>query len=491
MLLNSSCPLQASSVMPVGQKCPMKNDSLGSLGTLDDECDNLSIIPQNNTYGMGKVPQERRAPTEYGNLISSQGSSLMKSVKLAPLCTNGVIGCQSTCGTSHLTEKDSKEEFMFIQRESELSNKEHAFPPKNRPYSHLRRSSGGNCSQASRSTSFDDESVMGSVRDSVTLLNFLGRNPTEIDMVRVAFTRAQESIDDIFSIDGSGILNRNKFDKIPSYTKDEFIIGQHLGKGSFSDVFEVTVVNALKNAQAEAQDELDALLAKAVEKMGCQHVMKSTNGQSLSNQSSNEGIRRPPRRNSMLSSFCFGSTGRTELNTARHGKRVTLAMKCLRPHARINFEHFLVGVEDLVRETAILSSLDHPNIIRLHGRAGTGPSFKLTDGYFILLDRLQGTLRDKIAQWRKIYSKSQKKTPSLDQIKVAFAVSDALLYLHDNDIVLRDLKPANVGFDSSGTLKLFDFGFAANIPPPAEMSSEGNSKGISEEPHLLHDYVEH
>ncbi|KAL3779661.1 hypothetical protein HJC23_006817 [Cyclotella cryptica] len=360
---------------------------------------------------------------------------------------------------------------MFIHRESELSNKEHAFLRKNRPSSHLRRSSGGNCSQASRSTSFDDESVMGSVGrdlDSITPLNFLGKNPTEIDMVRVAFTRAQESIDDFFSIDGSGILNRSKFDEIPSYTKDEFIIGQHLGKGSFSDVFEVTVVNALKNAQAEAQDELDALLAKAVEKMGCQHEMKNTNGQSLSNQSSNEGRRRPLRRNSMLSSFCFGSIGRTNLNTARHGERVTLAMKCLRPHARSNFEHFLVGVEDLVRETAILSSLDHPNIIRLHGRAGTGPSFKLTDGYFILLDRLQGTLRDKIAWWRKIYSKSQKKTPSLDQIKVAFA--------------------ANVGFDSRGTLKLFDFGFAAKIPPPAEISSEGNSEGISEEPQLLHDY---
>ena len=47
-----------------------------------------------------------------------------------------------------------------------------------------------------------------------------------------------------------------------------------------------------------------------------------------------------------------------------------------------------------MHETAILAALDHPHIIRLHGRAGGGavasPSL-LSDGYFILLDRLTGT----------------------------------------------------------------------------------------------------
>ncbi|KAL7523032.1 hypothetical protein ACHAXR_000175, partial [Thalassiosira sp. AJA248-18] len=36
-------------------------------------------------------------------------------------------------------------------------------------------------------------------------------------------------------------------------------------------------------------------------------------------------------------------------------------------------------------------------------------------------------------------------------------------YLHSKNIVFRDLKPANVGFDSMGVLKLFDFGFAFSV----------------------------
>ena len=44
-------------------------------------------------------------------------------------------------------------------------------------------------------------------------------------------------------------------------------------------------------------------------------------------------------------------------------------------------------------------------------------------------------------------------------------------YLHDKKVLFRDLKPTNVGFDSMGVLKLFDFGFAICVPPPESSST--------------------
>jgi serine/threonine protein kinase len=135
----------------------------------------------------------------------------------------------------------------------------------------------------------------------------------------------------------------------------------------------------------------------------------------------------------------------------------------------------MIGVDDLVHETAILSKLDHPHIVKIHGRAGgsLSNSLRLSEGYFILLDRLVDTLDDRIKRWKKITS--DKKPPTMSQIKTAISVADALSYLHANKIIFRDLKPANIGYDSSGVLKLFDFGFATVVGE------------VEDDDHLLYD----
>jgi serine/threonine protein kinase len=46
---------------------------------------------------------------------------------------------------------------------------------------------------------------------------------------------------------------------------------------------------------------------------------------------------------------------------------------------------------------------------------------------------------------------------------VAKGVASGLKYLHDCQIVLRDLKPANIGFNKEGQVRLFDFGMAQNL----------------------------
>ena len=298
------------------------------------------------------------------------------------------------------------------------------------------------CSRSS-TLSIDEYSTEfeGGELDSVTLLNRLGDNPTEREMAQVALSRAQESMKDCFSVG----VDQACFDKIPSYSKDDLQLGKHLGKGSFSDVFEV-IVTMNDGKQAGVTSDFDKILVDAAIKTnGSLGPSKGAQVNSSSVITSDSFGRRKPsqRRHSMCSSVCVGSLGRPQSDGAHSGKRMTLAMKCLRPQARSNFEHFLVGVEDLIHETAILSSLDHPNIIKLWGRAGNNTSFKLSDGYFILVDRLKDTLQDKIDRWAKSYPNARKNPPSLHQIKVACDLSNAISYLHMSNVVFRDLKPVS------------------------------------------------
>ena len=84
--------------------------------------------------------------------------------------------------------------------------------------------------------------------------------------------------------------------------------------------------------------------------------------------------------------------------------RLVFAMKCLRPTIRNDPDQFIIGSEDLVHETAILASLNHKHIIKVHGRAsGTlADAFVFNDGYFILLDKLNGTLHNRIDGWKEM-----------------------------------------------------------------------------------------
>ena len=136
------------------------------------------------------------------------------------------------------------------------------------------------------------------------------------------------------------------------------------------------------------------------------------------------------------------------------------------------------GSIDLAIECKFLSRLSHPNIIRLCGTSDTCKS-----GCFLILDRLQyslhakiyhqwrpetkrhQTLRTKVKFWKK--SKFAQATQELwrERILALHDVAKGMHYLHERDILHRDLKPDNIGLDKSGVAKIFDFGLVKELIP--------------------------
>ena len=140
---------------------------------------------------------------------------------------------------------------------------------------------------------------------------------------------------------------------------------------------------------------------------------------------------------------------------------------------------------DLRRETEILSSLSHKNIINIYGRCITAPDYSLRNSYFIVLEKLSCTLDQKLRIWskprfdienklpsffyKKVKHKNQMKqrrnTPLEKRLKVAASIASGLSYLHSKNVLYRDLKPSNIGFDKNGEVKIFDLGLAVILKP--------------------------
>ena len=122
-------------------------------------------------------------------------------------------------------------------------------------------------------------------------------------------------------------------------------------------------------------------------------------------------------------------------------------------------QHFLQAAIDLLAEAKLLTSLEHPNIIQLHGIPATGVyGFGEPGGFFLILDRLSCTLEDKLALWQV-----QGNTSNLQRMEVLVPLASALKYLHSKNCCFRDVKPGNIGFDAAGNLKLFDFGLCREL----------------------------
>mmetsp|Transcript_40151 Transcript_40151/g.46985 ORF Transcript_40151/g.46985 Transcript_40151/m.46985 type:complete len:507 (+) Transcript_40151:443-1963(+) len=166
------------------------------------------------------------------------------------------------------------------------------------------------------------------------------------------------------------------------------------------------------------------------------------------------------------------------------------------------------GIVDLAVEARFLSTLpSHPNIISLRGTSTLDPLHS-SGHYFVILDQLSATLERQLSLWRKdvkrfegccfkMVCRKKLKLRRLWALRVTAArdVASAVQFLHARGIVYRDIKPDNIGFDTSGygsvgagsasptanigimddpadpgVVKLFDFGLAKALHPDDEVT---------------------
>ena len=223
----------------------------------------------------------------------------------------------------------------------------------------------------------------------------------------------------------------------------------------------------------------------------------------------------------LLGQGAFSEVHEVRVNNDSDSQRC-YAMKHLKARLLRQGENFRLAAAELAVEAHMLASFDHPNVMKIRGWASNGVA-SYTDGrhdsFFLLLDRLDETLDQRIASWQKqpAIAKYQS-TPiagnivtdllrrfsispatedpenmnkqatlqrqhecalvslHLEKIGICVEIASALAYLHSNGVIFRDLKPNNIGF-LSGRVQLFDFGLSRELPrlnleEPFEMSGK-------------------
>ncbi len=96
------------------------------------------------------------------------------------------------------------------------------------------------------------------------------------------------------------------------------------------------------------------------------------------------------------------------------------------------------------------------------------------------VDYIVSELVDGVALSQLLQSQATRVLPLERALDIALAVTGALAYAHENGIVHRDVKAANVLMARNGEIKLADFGIATSVlglGPPKQASREASLSG--------------
>jgi serine/threonine protein kinase len=223
----------------------------------------------------------------------------------------------------------------------------------------------------------------------------------------------------------------------PRFDISEIETGKSLGKGGFSDVYEI------RKFRKEDGDNVPASM---------------------------DALRRS---REFIRSKCLNHLGEAEF-----------ALKHLREDVKKDPARAWTGMVDLVVEIRILLHMQHPHILKLRGVAQGN---LLQPDFFLVLDRLAETVARRLVTWKAKKTEYKTKTPLLlrpfvrkarkeaaaelwkTRLQYAYELTSALQHMHSHRVIHRDIKAENIGFCLKDNIKLFDFGLARQIQSTDEV----------------------